>query len=122
MGALTQSISAYLAALLLALTLVIGPWVLVSMSMVEGHMSCPFMQGQMSMCSMTVIDHINHWQSAFALTLTELLTVVAVVATLVLWQLLPRKEEASPPSARESQRPTIFQELFSQGILNSKAY
>lgn len=71
---------------------------------------------------MTVFDHIAHWQSAFASTLIEILTFGVVLSAFVYWGLLPRKREWSPPVFYSLSRPTLLQELFSQGLLNSKAY
>ena len=100
---------------------VLGPFTLLSMS--ENHESgCPFMQGQMSICAMSVFDHIEHWQSAFTTTLVDSLPYLAVIATIGFAYLLPRRNEWSPPPPTYASRPTLFQELFAQGLLNSKAY
>ena len=100
---------------------VLGPLSILTMS--ENHeVGCPFMQGQMSICAMSVFDHIEHWQSAFTTTLVDSLPYIAVVAAIGFAYLLPRRNEWSPPSPTYTARPTLFQELFAQGLLNSKAY
>lgn len=100
---------------------VLGPFTLLSMS--ENHdVGCPFMQGQMSICAMSVFDHIEHWQSAFTTTLVDSFPYIAVVAAIGFAYLLPRRNEWSPPPPSYTARPTLFQELFAQGLLNSKAY
>lgn len=100
---------------------VLGPLSILSMS--ENHeIGCPFMQGQMSICAMSVFDHIEHWQSAFTTTLVDSLPYIAVVAAIGFAWLLPRRNEWSPPPPTYAARPTLFQELFAQGLLNSKTY
>ncbi len=85
-------------------------------------MGCPFMQGQMSVCSMTVFDHIEHWQNAFLSVLVQTISFIALVASFGFAWLLLTKQEWSPPRLFNLHRPTLFQELFSRGILHSKAF
>lgn len=100
---------------------VLGPLTILSMS--DGHETgCPFMQGQMSICAMSVFDHIAHWQSTFTTILVDSFLYVAVVAAFGFAWLFPRRKEWSPPPPVYTVRPTLLQELFAQGLLNSKAY
>ena len=85
---------------------------------------CPFMPGQSFACATGIFEHITHWQSAFATIFAELFA----LATLALFVLRKQRifffsdqrlgriqiHTHNPP------RPTLFQELFSQGILNRK--
>lgn len=89
------------------------------------EMGCPFMPGQAAMCATTLLEHLRHWQSAFAMILTELLLITAF-ACVALWQ-----RYRAPPSrgfekirmrSRAPDKPTLLQELFSSGILNPKVF
>lgn len=122
MGVFNRQIASYLAAILIFFMAVIAPWMLISMSSGQGHTGCPFMQGQMSVCSMTVFDHIEHWQSAFTSILVQILSFAALVAVLGFSWLLFNRAVWSPPHFSYSSRPTLLQELFARGLLNSKAY
>jgi hypothetical protein len=94
---------------------------------VENHHSheahCPFFAVEMSLCA-TPLDHLTHWQTAFAATLSFFIVyivilVVGVFASLLL-PLLKRARLRESPQPRAPDRPTLFQQLFSQGILNAK--
>ncbi len=106
---------------LLFVLVFVGPWMLLSMASDNG-IGCPFMPGQESVCSMTVFDHISHWQNAFATILVEVLKYPAVVGFTIFVLLIQRRHNGPPLCAIETRHPTLFQELFSQGILNSKTY
>lgn len=88
-----------------------------------GHeMGCPFGHGTV-MCAAPLM-HIEHWQSALVAVLTQIFMLGALLVFAVWLQ---------PYAARDPQyeryrlrvhlpkRPTLFQELFSQGIHNRKA-
>lgn len=95
-------------------------------SPVHHDMGCPFMSGQMAICAASVLQHIKHWQVAFAATLAELLLVAALALfALRQWELaaLPERTfERIRARSRIPDRPTLLQELFSRGILNPKGF
>lgn len=86
---------------------------------------CPFMPGGTALCGMP-LAHLQHWQSAFAATLIYLLTLCA--AALFFIVRLDRLSIGDPQCVRYrlrgriADRPTLFQELFSRGILNPKIF
>ncbi len=88
------------------------------------EVGCPFAPGQAAMCATNVLEHVKHWQVAFAVILVELLAVAALaVVVFRQWQILAFPEPSHARirvSARAPDRPTLFQELFSRGILNRK--
>lgn len=90
------------------------------------EMGCPFMSGQAAFCATSLLEHIKHWQMAFGTILTELL-LAAVLALIVLreWRAAGLREPSIARvrmRSREPDRPTLLQELFSQGILNRKEH
>ena len=91
----------------------------------QGHDAhCPFVQVESSLCA-TVLDHIDHWQVAFAAVLVALLicTLVgtAVLHALPLFLTPKRVRFREDPESRAPDRPTLYQELFARGILNPRA-
>lgn len=90
------------------------------------HMSagCPLMRGELAVCASTIVEHLNHWQLAFATVLFELLTFAAVtLLAFGVWSpytLLAPNHERTRLRSRAPARPTLLQELFSRGILNRK--
>lgn len=88
------------------------------------EMGCPFVSGEAAFCATNFLQHITHWQTAFAVVLGELL-VIAGLALAVLYQwrvlMLPERSFARiRMRGRTPERPTLLQELFSRGILNRK--
>ena len=92
---------------------------------------CPFMN-EMAMCDMSPLEHIGVWQSFFANILSPenmiFILLLLTVSTLPLW-----RSFFSPPkdiltwhrlvSNRERVPiPSLFQMLFSEGILNTKLF
>jgi hypothetical protein len=81
-------------------------------------MSCPFANG-----CVTAKEHLDHWQSAFAAVLAELLVLAAVVfvffssVAIVPDTLQYRRYRLT---SRIPIRPPLMQGLFSQGILHRK--
>lgn len=90
------------------------------------EMGCPFMSGQTAMCTASVLEHMRHWQTAFATILAELL-LIATFALVAMYQWpiagLPERSFARMRTRiRIPERPTLLQELFSNGILNRKEH
>jgi hypothetical protein len=89
-----------------------------------GHeMGCPFAPGETAMCA-APFAHIQHWQSSFTSILVELLALVAIVFVLFTRPDPQRDKDPQYQRFRLRQRipmrPPLFQELYSQGILNRK--
>jgi hypothetical protein len=90
-----------------------------------GHdMGCPFSFGGEALCPQT-LAHVDHWQNAFLTILVEIFILGAFASIVgVFFNLFPEKDperyryriRASVPI-----RPTLFQELFTRGILNRRA-
>jgi xanthine/uracil/vitamin C permease (AzgA family) len=85
---------------------------------------CPFALGQTAMCATSTLEHMKHWQTAFATILAEMLIIVALaLVALRQWKIvaLPERSFARiQMRSRVPDRPTLFQELFTRGILNRK--
>ncbi|MFZ1988028.1 MAG: hypothetical protein WAV21_03305 [Minisyncoccia bacterium] len=82
---------------------------------------CPLM-GMVPACA-SMVDHMSHWQSTFAPTLAEflsLLTLVFVSAHLLSRLFIRAALRVSSRPRQVSDKPTLFQRLCSQGILNPK--
>ena len=88
------------------------------------EMGCPFDQGEAAMCAMSVLEHMKYWQLAFASIVLELLAVAALTFIAYgKWKgIAPRTPGFGRILAHSHvpARPTLFQELFSRGILNRK--
>lgn len=87
------------------------------------EVGCPFMSEQTAICARGVLAHLDHWHVAFATVLAELLIIVALALVAV------HRGLFLPPDGslarirmrgRAPDRPTLYQELFSSGILNRK--
>jgi len=90
----------------------------------EGHeMGCPFAPGGTAICA-APLAHLEHWQSAFATILAEVLVLAAALIFLGSPFPVPKIDpqyERYRLRARILVRPSLLQELFSGGILNPKA-
>lgn len=88
-----------------------------------GHdRGCPFMPGEAVLCDNALLAHMGHWRTALAAVIAEAFLLFAL-AFLVRPEppALPERHFAKARTKkREPNRPTLFQELFSQGILNPK--
>jgi hypothetical protein len=91
--------------ILVALT---SPLVILSMHHEHGsHAHCPFqLDGETGLCSMTTLEHLSHFQNAFAGLVPHLLflAVLSVLIVVFPWQVF------SPP--RVPRRHVAFQNLF----------
>lgn len=87
------------------------------------EMGCPFALGHTLLC-VASFDHLAHWQNAFTAVLAEIIALF--ILAVFSWQLIllrPNNTLREVHCFREGIfiLPTLFQELFSQGILNRKA-
>ena len=90
-----------------------------------GHdMGCPLSFGGATLCP-APLAHLSYWQTAFAATLVELLILCALaVASFALFDFSQQKDTERKRYHLHIYiplRPTLFQELFAQGILNRRA-
>jgi hypothetical protein len=84
----------------------------------EHHIGCPLQGAQTVMCESTIIEHFSIWQTMFASLLSLFVLVCAVLFSI--WPLPVASEPVRIRLRRTPERPTLFQELFSSGILNRK--
>lgn len=104
---------------------VLGMPLMLATPMIHHEMGCPFAMGETAMCSMSVFDHIRNWQIAFAAIFAELLMAALVLVALRQWELLTMPEPQCAYvhiRSRAPDKPTLFQELFSRGILNRQEH
>ena len=120
-----MSLQAYTPLLLVIIVIValLGMPLLLASPM-HHEMGCPFTSGEAIFCATNFLQHITHWQTAFAIVLGEIL-VIAALALVALYQwrtiVLPGRRFARiRMRSRTPMRPTLLQELFSRGILNRK--
>lgn len=89
-----------------------------------GHeVACPFAPSESAMCASS-LSHLQHWQSAFVAVLGELLVLMAAVIVVFVWfkPLVNRSPQYERYRLRERVPlpQSLFQELYSRGILNRK--
>ena len=105
----------------------------VGMDMSGDTSGCPFMAHEATLCSMSVLDHVGAWKSAFLAVVpgfTLLLSVLvgAIVLLSVAPNLLVKQKYRTPPLPKKlTERTYTFsyrplQELFSSGILHPKLF
>jgi len=89
------------------------------------EMGCPFMPGHSVVCAQP-LEHLSHWQSSFLAIVADILLLFTLLF-LAFRKRLVFARETGPPRRIFLQsivphRPTLLQELFSQGILNPKPF
>lgn len=105
----------------------------IGMDMSADTSGCQFMAHEATLCSMSVLDHVGAWKSAFLAVVPSLILLLSalVAAVLVLSvapNLLLKHKFREPPLSRELQHRTYsysyrpLQELFSNGILHPKLF
>jgi hypothetical protein len=88
----------------------------------EHPADCPLVLGDMALCQ-APLAHLEHWQSALLALAADMLVLVAALVFFN-WYSIPNKDpqhERFKRRAQQPQRPTLFQELFAQGLLHPKA-
>ena len=85
---------------------------------------CPLMMAEAVVCDATFVKHISVWQSLFASILLSFFTLFAIVIAFVSRVDTVHVHEYAlfRSRGRVPSRPTLLQELLSQGILHSRAY
>ena len=112
--AASKGLIASLGLIVLTMTLLGAPLMLTYHSVDTG---CPF-RAEMALCSTSVLEHWNHWQSAFVRILVA--TLLLIGAALISTPHLPPSRNRHIRLRPRVPRPTLYQELFSQGILHRK--
>ncbi len=86
------------------------------------HAGCPF-SASASAC-IAPLEHLTHWQSSFAAIAAELVALfalaLAVLSSVNLLDASTKQYGVYRQRERIPKRPTLLQELFSQGILHRK--
>lgn len=117
-------VSVTLVALLAFLTVATFDLYLSSATTDHHAAGCPLMVGQATLCANSLLAHLDYWQDVFVAVVVNTFALFALVilVVVVLPFRLPDKRRARidlcPP---KPDRPPLFQELFSQGILHPKA-
>lgn len=90
----------------------------------DHEMGCPFMPDDSALCATSILEHLAHWQNAFAAVVAQALLLLAVAFLLYIHFERLKLSDRYAVRLRtylSSKRPTLFQELFSGGTLNPKA-
>jgi hypothetical protein len=102
---------------------VFGLYAMVALSPHGHEAGCASLSPLSGVCA-EVLAHVGHWQSALLAIGVEILVVVALALFLVIRPAVLAGEREQYAYYRLVQhipvRPTLFQKLFSQGILNRK--
>lgn len=110
-----------LAAFILAA--VFGLYAMTAMPMHAHGGDCLFVTTMPQVCG-AVLMHIEHWERTVLALLVEVLLLIALACTLLLKRHLKQNELRGYAYVRLREhvpiRPTLLQELFSQGILHRK--
>lgn len=119
--ALLRILSTYLAFFLFFFVVALGPWTVLSLP-IDIDPGCLITHGQESLCSMSSLEHLQQWQNVFVLIVLEILAFIALGLAASSWMITLVRQKVPLLSFRGSGPPTLFQILFAQGLLNSKAY
>jgi hypothetical protein len=110
--------------ILIAFVLMAGFGLFLPVSHAGHDMGCPFAPATTALCD-AAFGHIKRWQDAFVTPIVEALLLVGVALVVVkfigLFLKSDPRYERYRLRIRIPTRPILFQELYSQGILNRKA-
>ena len=116
-----------LSLLLLTMIMVFGFWFSIMMMHTSHTMTnCPFMPGEMVLCSMTISDHLRAWQIKFATTFSFVLVLGILGSSILLSRFLLLLEKYIHTRYKFIIRwrsfifIPLYQNLFSRGLLNSR--
>jgi hypothetical protein len=108
---------------LVAFILLVGFGLYIPTTNHGGHeMGCPFASGSTAICA-APLAHLEHWQSTFVTILAETLLLAVVLLFFSAISSIPKidpQHERYRLRAHIPTRPTLFQELYSGGIVNRK--
>ncbi len=88
----------------------------------DHHAHCPLLGAQTVMCENTILEHVGIWKEMFSALLVLVVAVVGAVAFFFYFDLRRVESERLRLRIRHvaATRPTLFQELYSSGILNRR--
>lgn len=93
------------------------------MGQMNHHHGCPFAPGMSSICE-ELLAHVSHWQSVFAVAVSQVTILFSIVLAVVFSRYVVEMDVTRYTPYRRRcgspQRPLLLQELFSSGILHSK--
>lgn len=97
-----------------------GIYGMISFSHAE-YGNCPLSPIQHSLCA-TPLEHLDHWQVVFTAIFAELLVLLSLAAAFTIGAAITPELRTSSQQVKlyAPPRPTLLQELFSQGILHRK--
>lgn len=99
---------------------------LLSMPAMHHHGSsmttCPFMIGEQSLCTMSVTEHIDAWQSLVSVSLSKIVAIMAPLLFILLYLYFRPPNRARGRLYERPLRDQLMTQLFAQGILHSKAH
>ena len=88
------------------------------------HMvGCPLMGHDAALCDMSLLAHLEHWQTAFTATLYEIVILLGAVIVFAFWRERTYADLQLTRSRQRARDPVpapLFQELCSRGILHRK--
>lgn len=88
-----------------------------------GMHPCPYMTGEQAVCTMTLSEHIGEWQQYTNIIVPILIVFFIAIAIVFYWKWsLYNNQYFSRTSKRFSFFEPLYQDLFSQGILNPKLH
>ncbi len=109
--------------LALAFVVAMGPSSISAITPQGLDSKCFFGDTEESVCPMAALHHISHWQGALTGTPTMVnLLVLALPVVVAFALLLFGVKDSTVFARRRISSPTLYQILFAQGLLNSKAY
>ena len=89
---------------------------------------CPFMQGHEAICTMNASEHLTAWQTAFTTILSNHYLLLSLFAlslwglfSYIVWRPPDRNKLRFIIFNRNKRIPTLYETLYSKGILNPKA-
>lgn len=99
---------------------------LLSMPTMHHHASsmttCPFMIGEQSLCTMSVTEHIDAWQSLVSVSLSKIVAIALPLLFVLLFLSLRPPNRSRGRLYERPLRDQFMTQLFARGILHSKAH
>jgi hypothetical protein len=84
--------------------------------------TCPFMIGEQSLCTMSVTEHIDAWQSLVSVSLSKIVAIALPFVFVLFFLFLRPPNRARGRLYERPLRDQFMTQLFAQGILHSKAH
>ncbi len=86
------------------------------------ELGCPFMIGEQSICPMGLFEHISAWQSIFTVSISYIFSLIIILFFIFTTHPPNLLEFTAKRWVRNNFFFTfLYQELYSEGILNPKA-